>query len=137
MLLHTILHISLSENETQKSYFAPCREQNSGCLCTYWSCKYFSSLFIPLVRWCLSHCQQGTYAIWSANLHSELLTFPGNGIPKLIIFWCVFRTCFTNYRMILNENWQYVNPDQSKHLIGRFFPNLFMYHYAVKHLPLP
>lgn len=22
----------------------------------------------------------------------ELLTFPGNGIPKLILFWCLFRT---------------------------------------------
>lgn len=66
----------------------------------------------------------------------ELLTFPGNGIPKLISFSCLFRTYFTNFRMILNVNWQYMKYDHSKHLIGRFFSNFLMYHYAVKHVCL-
>lgn len=52
----------------------------------------YSSLgdgFITLTR---EHRQFGVQIF----IH-ELLTFPGNGIPKLILFWCLFQDTFCKF----------------------------------------
>lgn len=87
----------LEKRNSKKLYFTLCREQNSDCLCTYWSCKYFSSLFISLVKWCLSHCQQGTYAIWRANLHSGALNISRKWNSKINYILVSFQDMFYKF----------------------------------------
>lgn len=93
-----------------KNYVLPCAGKSLFIPCSY------PSVGDALVIVSREHRQFGVQVFIQ-----ELLTFPGDGIPKLILFWCLFRTRFTNFKMILNVNWQNVDSDQSKHLIGRLF----------------
>lgn len=51
----------------------------------------------------------------------ELLLFLGSGHPKLFLLWCLFRTHFTIFKMIHDEN---LKSDQTMHLIGSFVQRL-------------
>lgn len=122
MLLYTVLHTFLLEKWNSKvTFYAYAGNRIQAAYVPTGPANISATYLNPMLGDALVIFSRGQMQFGVQIFIQELLIFLGNGLQKLILFWCLFRTCFTIFKTIQNVNWQNLYSDQAKHLIGSFF----------------